>query len=95
MAGTDTTAPFIFPGSSLHEELSLLVQAGLTPIQALQAATRLPAEFLGKSQTQGTVEQGKFADLGPSQLQPARRHPQHAKDWRCNRERETAEQEIR
>ena len=63
MAGTDTTAPFIFPGSSLHEELALLVQAGLTPMQALQAATKLPAEFLGKLQTQGTVEQGKFADL--------------------------------
>jgi imidazolonepropionase-like amidohydrolase len=63
MAGTDTTAPFVFPGSSLHEELALLVQAGLTPMQALQAATKLPAEFLGKLQTQGTVEQGKFADL--------------------------------
>jgi imidazolonepropionase-like amidohydrolase len=63
MAGTDTTAPFVFPGSSLHEELALLVQAGLTPMQALQAATRLPAEFLGKQQTQGTIEQGKFADL--------------------------------
>ena len=63
LAGTDTTAPFIFPGSSLHEELALLVQAGLTPMQALQAATKLPAEFLGKLQTQGTVEQGKIADL--------------------------------
>jgi imidazolonepropionase-like amidohydrolase len=63
MAGTDTTAPFVFPGSSLHEELALLVQAGLTPMQALQAATKLPAQFLGKLQTQGTVEGGKFADL--------------------------------
>lgn len=63
MAGTDTTAPFVFPGSSLHEELALLVQAGLTPMQALQAATKHPAEFLDKLQTQGTVEQGKFADL--------------------------------
>lgn len=63
MAGTDTTAPFVFPGSSLHEELALLVRAGLTPMQALQAATRLPAEFLGKLQTQGTIEEGKVADL--------------------------------
>jgi imidazolonepropionase-like amidohydrolase len=63
MAGTDTTAPYVFPGSSLHEELSLLVQAGLTPMQSLQAATRRPAEFLGKLQTQGTVQQGKIADL--------------------------------
>lgn len=63
MAGTDTTAPFVFPGSSLHEELALLVQAGLTPMQALQASTKLPAEFLGKLKTQGTIEQGKIADL--------------------------------
>jgi imidazolonepropionase-like amidohydrolase len=32
-------------------------------MQALQAATKLPAEFLGKLQTHGTIEQGKFADL--------------------------------
>ena len=63
MAGTDTAAPFVFPGSSLHEELALLVEAGLTPMQALQAATKYPAEFLGKLQSQGTVEQGKVADL--------------------------------
>lgn len=63
MAGTDTTAPYVFPGSSLHEELTLLVEAGLTPMQALQAATKSPAEFLGKLQTQGTIEPGKFADL--------------------------------
>jgi imidazolonepropionase-like amidohydrolase len=63
LAGTDTTAPYVFPGSSLHDELALLVQAGLTPMEALQAATKLPAEFLGKSQTQGTIEQGKLADL--------------------------------
>jgi imidazolonepropionase-like amidohydrolase len=63
MAGTDSAAPYVFPGSALHEELALLVQAGLTPMQALQAATRSPAEFLGKLETQGTVEPGKFADL--------------------------------
>jgi imidazolonepropionase-like amidohydrolase len=63
MAGTDTTAPYVFPGSSLHEELSLLVEAGLTPMQALQAATKTPAEFLGKLETQGTIEPGKYADL--------------------------------
>ena len=63
LAGTDTTAPFVFPGSSLHEELALLVQAGLKPMQALEAATKLPAEFLGKQQTQGTIERDKTADL--------------------------------
>jgi imidazolonepropionase-like amidohydrolase len=63
MAGTDITTPNVYPGSSLHEDLSYLVQAGLTPMQALQAATKNPAEFLGKLKTQGTIEQGKFADL--------------------------------
>src|SRR5271163_1495763 len=63
MAGTDSAAPYVFPGSSLHDELALLVQAGLTPMQALQSATKNPAEFLGKLETQGTIEPGKFADL--------------------------------
>jgi len=63
MAGTDIAAPNVFPGSSLHEDLPFLVKAGLTPMQALQSATKHPAEFLGKLQTQGTIEQDKFADL--------------------------------
>jgi imidazolonepropionase-like amidohydrolase len=63
LAGTDTPAPNVFPGSSLHEDLAYLVQAGLTPMQALQAATKNPAEFLGKLNSQGTVEEGKLADL--------------------------------
>jgi imidazolonepropionase-like amidohydrolase len=63
MAGTDTAAPNVFPGSGLHEDLAYLVQAGLTPMQALQTATKNPAEFLGNLQTQGTIEPGKFADL--------------------------------
>jgi imidazolonepropionase-like amidohydrolase len=63
LAGTDTAAPYVFPGTSLHEEIALLVQTGLTPMQALQAATRSPAEVLGKLEEQGTIEPGKFADL--------------------------------
>jgi imidazolonepropionase-like amidohydrolase len=63
MAGTDSPAPYVFPGSSLHEELALLVQAGLTPMQALQSATKNPAEFLGILKDQGTIEPQKFADL--------------------------------
>jgi len=63
MAGTDFAAANVFPGSSLHEDLAFLVRAGLTPMQALQAATKNPAEFLGKLQTQGTIEPGKTADL--------------------------------
>ena len=64
MAGTDTAAGVhIFPGFSLHQELALFVRAGLTPLQALQTATRNPAEFMGRLSDMGTVEQGKLADL--------------------------------
>ena len=63
MAGTDTAAPNVLPGFSLHEDLALLVQAGLTPMEALQAATRNPAEFLGHLDSQGTIAAGKTADL--------------------------------
>ena len=64
MTGTDTGAkPFLVPGFSLHDELGLLVEAGLTPMEALQAATRNPAEYLGLSDSLGTVEKGKIADL--------------------------------
>jgi len=63
MAGTDTAAPNVLPGFSLHEDLAFLVQAGLTPMEALQAATRNPAEFLGHLDSQGTIAAGKNADL--------------------------------
>ena len=63
LAGSDTPNPLVFPGSSLHEELELLVEAGLTPLAALQAATIQPARFLGRLDSQGTVETGKVADL--------------------------------
>jgi imidazolonepropionase-like amidohydrolase len=63
IAGTDAAAPNVFPGSSLHEDLAYLVEAGLTPMQALQAATIRPAEFLGRNAQQGTIAVGKRADL--------------------------------
>ena len=64
VAGTDTAAGVhVFPGFSLHQELALFVQAGLTPMQALQTATRNPAEFMGRLADLGTVEKGKVADL--------------------------------
>ena len=63
LAGTDTPNPFCFPGFSLHDELGFLVQAGLTPLEALQTATIKPAEFLGLTKKLGTVEKGKIADL--------------------------------
>lgn len=63
LAGTDTSNPFCIPGFSLHDELGLLVKAGLTPMQALQAATLNPARFLGTEKDFGTIEEGKVADL--------------------------------
>lgn len=63
LAGTDVLNPFCFPGFSLHDELGLLVQAGLTPMEALQAATINPARFLGTTDSLGTVQAGKIADL--------------------------------
>ena len=63
LAGTDTANPFCFPGFSLHDELGLLVQAGLSPMEALQAATLNPARFQGKEKDLGTIDKGKIADL--------------------------------
>jgi len=63
LAGTDTLNAFCFPGFSLHDELTLLVEAGFTPMEALQAATLNAAIFLGKAESLGTVEKGKIADL--------------------------------
>lgn len=63
LAGTDTLNPYCFPGFSLHDELGLLVKAGLSPMEALQAATLNPARFMGREKDFGTVETGKIADL--------------------------------
>jgi predicted amidohydrolase YtcJ len=63
MTGTDTGTPEVFPGFAVHDELQLLVQAGLTPMQALQASTLEPAKFLGLEAIAGTIERGKRADL--------------------------------
>ena len=63
LAGTDTMNPQCFPGFGIHDELALLVDAGLSPLSALQAATRNAAEFMGQLDRRGTVEVGKTADL--------------------------------
>jgi imidazolonepropionase-like amidohydrolase len=63
LAGTDVLTPHVFPGFSLHDELRLLVEAGLSPLQALQAATLNPATYFGLTYSFRTVEEGKLADL--------------------------------
>jgi imidazolonepropionase-like amidohydrolase len=63
LAGTDTPGLFAVPGRSLHEELGLLVAAGLTPRQALRTATTGPADFLEERDSLGTIRVGAYADL--------------------------------
>ena len=50
-------------GASLHDELRLLVDSGFTPLEVLRAATLNPSLFLGLSDSLGTIEAGKIADL--------------------------------
>jgi imidazolonepropionase-like amidohydrolase len=62
LAGSDSLDRYVFPGGSLHYELTELVAAGLTPQEALQTATENPAEFLRRKDI-GTIAAGQRADL--------------------------------
>jgi hypothetical protein len=62
LAGTDLGYAYVVPGFSVHDELSLFVQAGLSPMAALQTATRNVGEYLG-DRTVGTIAVGSRADL--------------------------------
>lgn len=62
-AGTDTPILLSVPGYSLHSELEYLVQAGLSPLEALASATLRPAEFFHLQDEMGTIDVGKKADL--------------------------------
>jgi imidazolonepropionase-like amidohydrolase len=64
MAGSDVAVLNIFPGASLHEELRLFVDSvGMSPMEALERATRVPAEWLGIADSVGTIARGRVADL--------------------------------
>lgn len=63
LAGTDDANPYVVPGFSLHDELTLLVKAGLTPLEALRTATINPARFLSREKDLGTIGKNKLADL--------------------------------
>jgi imidazolonepropionase-like amidohydrolase len=60
LAGTDTMNPQCFPGFGLHDELGLLVDAGLSRLAALQTATLNPAQFMGQLDRRGTIAVGKI-----------------------------------
>lgn len=63
MLGTDAGDSFVFPGASVHDELGELVRAGLSPAEALRAATLTGAAYLGRTADFGTVQSGRMADL--------------------------------
>ena len=61
-AGSDAANPLLVPGAALHDELELLVSAGLTPLEAIGAATRQAAQLL-HADSLGVLAPGKVADL--------------------------------
>ena len=61
--GTDSGAMNRFPGYFEHRELKLMVDAGMTPEQAIRAATLVSAEILGVAETTGTLATGRQADF--------------------------------
>ncbi|MDD4109579.1 MAG: amidohydrolase family protein, partial [Prolixibacteraceae bacterium] len=63
MAGTDMPLGQLMPGFSLHAELAFLVDAGLTPLQAIESATYLPAKFFGLENQQGCIKKNMLADF--------------------------------
>jgi imidazolonepropionase-like amidohydrolase len=63
LLGSDGPQVWNVPGFSVHRELRYLVQAGLTPYQALETGTRNVAVFFGTTNERGTIAQGKRADL--------------------------------
>jgi len=63
LAGTDVGNPYTFPGFSLHDELALRVESGVSPLAALQSATLNPARFMDAADKYGSVSKGKVADL--------------------------------
>jgi len=63
IAGTDFPNPYVFPGFSLHDELSLMVKGGMPTIDVLRTATINPAIFMNKKADFGSVEIGKLASL--------------------------------
>jgi hypothetical protein len=72
VAGTDTFDAFVLPGLSLHQELELLVSGGLTPLEALQAATQKAAGLRGSARTEGQIAPGSRADLVLLDADPVR-----------------------
>src|SRR5204863_152636 len=80
-AGTDAANQMLVPGASLHEELLLLTEAGLSPLEAITAATRHAAQLLD-SDSLGYLVPGKVADLVGPNSSPAQNIPNALADGR-------------
>ena len=63
MSGSDAPLPLMVPGFSLHDELEVMVDIGLSPFDTLRTSTYNPAMYLNESDEFGTVEAGKRGDL--------------------------------
>ena len=63
LLGTDSAQAYHLPGYAVHEELAMLVEAGMSPYEALAAGTRDAAEAMSKAHEFGTIQEGKRADL--------------------------------
>jgi imidazolonepropionase-like amidohydrolase len=63
LLGTDSPQIFSVPGFSLHREMQVMVEAGLSPYRVLSSGTRRVSEYFGTEDTTGTVAVGKRADL--------------------------------
>ena len=62
-AGTDSGTPGVVIGKGLHKELEIMVEAGISPMEAIIAATRNAADNVAKASELGTIESGKLADV--------------------------------
>ena len=62
-AGTDSGTPGVVIGKGLHKELELMVEAGMSPMEAIIAGTRSAADNMGKPSELGTIESGRLADV--------------------------------
>ena len=63
MIGTDLLSPGVIPGYSVHEEMVLWQDAGISPAEILRSATIVPAKFMGVNNRLGTVDRGKTASF--------------------------------
>jgi imidazolonepropionase-like amidohydrolase len=70
-AGSDAANQMLVPGAALHDEMALLVRAGLTPVEAITAATRRGAQLL-RADSLGMIVPGRAADLVVLNANPAR-----------------------